>query len=212
MDRLRMTASWTPTRQEQTRFDATARPRALQRVDAIWPWLAAPRHPDGARCPHAAHPERLSFAELAQRIATAAAAFRMHGLEAGEVVALFAENSPRWLVADQGLMRAGAADAVRGASAPVEELRYILSDCRASALVVQNAEVWRRLDLTAEQRALRFVLQLEGSLKDGVMGWEAFLASGAVVRRDMRLVLTDRRHAPRCCTPLAPPVSPREFR
>ena len=61
------------------------------------------------------------------------------------MVALFAENSPRWLVADQGLMRAGAADAVRGASAPVEELRYILEDCQATALVVQNAELWGRL-------------------------------------------------------------------
>jgi long-chain acyl-CoA synthetase len=61
----------------------------------------------------------------------------------------------------------------------VEELRYILSDCRATALVVQNAEVWRRLALTPEQRApLRFVLQLEGEPQDGVMGWETFLASG----------------------------------
>jgi len=180
MDRLRMTASWTPTRQEQDALRRHQHVLELQRVDAIWPWLADHHGTLTALdAPHAAHPERLSFAELAECIATAAAAFRMHGLEAGEVVALFAENSPRWLVADQGLMRAGAADAVRGASAPVEELRYILSDCRATALVVQNAEVWRRLALTPEQRApLRFVLQLEGEPQDGVMGWDAFLASG----------------------------------
>ena len=61
--------------------------------------------------PHAAHPEHFNFGELAERIATAAAAFRVHGVQEGDVVALFAENSPRWLVADQGLMRAGAADA-----------------------------------------------------------------------------------------------------
>ena len=180
MDRLRMTASWTPTRREQDVLRRHQHVLELQRVDAIWPWLADHHGTLTALdAPHAAHPERLSFAELAECIATAAAAFRMHGLEAGEVVALFAENSPRWLVADQGLMRAGAADAVRGASAPVEELRYILSDCRATALVVQNAEVWRRLALTPEQRApLRFVLQLEGEPQDGVMGWDAFLASG----------------------------------
>ena len=180
MDRLRMTASWTPTRREQDALRRHQHVLELQRVDAIWPWLADHHGTLTALdAPHAAHPERLSFAELAECIATAAAAFRMHGLEAGEVVALFAENSPRWLVADQGLMRAGAADAVRGASAPVEELRYILSDCRATALVVQNAEVWRRLALTPEQRApLRFVLQLEGEPQDGVMGWAAFLASG----------------------------------
>ncbi|RPG08170.1 MAG: long-chain fatty acid--CoA ligase, partial [Planctomycetaceae bacterium TMED241] len=118
-----MTASWTPTRQEQDSLRRHQHVLELQRVDAIWPWLADHHGTLTALdAPHVAHPERLSFAELAQCIATAAAAFRAQGLEAGEVVALFAENSPRWLVADQGLMRAGAADAVRGASAPVEEL------------------------------------------------------------------------------------------
>ena len=86
----------------------------------------------------------------------------------------------RRLVADQGLMRAGAADAVRGAAAPVEELRYILEDCRATALVVQNIALWERLALTAEQRSrLRFVLLLEGDPADGVLGWEPFLQSAA---------------------------------
>ena len=127
--------------------------------------------------PHVAHPEQFSFAELAQRIAAAAVAFRRAGVQNGDVVALFAENSPRWLVADQGVMRAGAADAVRGAAAPVEELRYILDDCRATALVVQNAALWERLALTPQRVRLRFVLQLEEPAE--VVGWEAFLQSAA---------------------------------
>ena len=176
-----MTASWTPTALEQTALRRHRHVQALERVDAIWPWLAD--HHGGVMAldaPHAAHPERCSFGELADRIAAAAAAFRCQSLREGDVVALFAENSPRWLVADQGLMRAGAADAVRGASAPVEELRYILSDCSAAALVIQNAALWHSLDLSVQQRAgLRFVLQLEGEPAEGVMGWEAFLRSGA---------------------------------
>jgi long-chain acyl-CoA synthetase len=176
-----MTASWSPTARETDALKRHAHVQTLQRVDAVWPWLAD-RHGAIAAvdAPHAAHPERFNFGELAERIATAAAAFRVRGVKEGDVVALFAENSPRWLVADQGLMRAGAADAVRGASAPVEELRYILTDCQATALVVQNAEVWRRLDLPPEQRALlRFVLQLEGEPAEGTIGWETFLSSGA---------------------------------
>jgi len=176
-----MTASWTPTAREQEALQRHGHVQALERVDSVWPWLAA-RHGTitAVDAPHAAHAERFSFAELDQRIATAAAAFRRQGVQEGDVVALFAENSPRWLVADQGLMRCGAADAVRGAAAPVEELRYILEDCNASALVVQNADLWRRLDLTASQRqGLRLVLQLEGEPEQGVLGWEEFLASGA---------------------------------
>ena len=176
-----MTASWTPSACEQEALQSHGHIQGLERVDAVWPWLAAEHGTITAvDAPHSAHPERFSFAELEQRIATAAAAFRRQGVQAGDVVALFAENSPRWLVADQGLMRCGAADAVRGASAPVEELRYILDDCNATALVVQNADLWRRLDLTASQRqGLRLVLQLEGEPEQGVLGWEAFLASGA---------------------------------
>ena len=176
-----MTASWTPTAREQKNMRCHRHVQALERVDAIWPWLAD--HHGGVPAldaPHAAHPECFSFRELADLIAAAAAAFRHQGLEEGDVVALFAENSPRWLVADQGLMRAGAADAVRGASAPLEELRYILTDCNAAALVIQNAALWHSLDLSDQQRAgLRFVLQLEGEPVEGVMGWEAFLRSGS---------------------------------
>ena len=176
-----MTASWRPCAREQQALQRHSFVQSLDSVDAVWPWLAEHHGSITAvDAPHAVHPERFSFGELAQRIATAAVAFRRAGVQNGDVVALFAENSPRWLVADQGLMRAGAADAVRGAAAPVEELRYILEDCRATALVVQNIALWERLALTAEQRSrLRFVLLLEGDPVDGVLGWEPFLQSAA---------------------------------
>ena len=126
--------------------------------------------------PHAAHPERLSYQALAERIDQAAAAFRSLQIGSGDVVGLFAENSPRWLVADQGLMRAGAIDAVRGAAAPVEELRYILEDSSAVALVVQTADLLQRLQLPAElQERLRFVLVLEGSAPAGALDFDTFL-------------------------------------
>ena len=105
----------------------------------MWPWLAA-HHADvmAVDAPHAAHQERFTYAELEARIRAVAAALRALGVGPGDVVGLFAENSPRWLVMDQGLMRAGATSAVRGAAAPVPELQYILEDSASVALVVQN--------------------------------------------------------------------------
>lgn len=47
-------------------------------------------------------------------------------------VALFSENSSRWLVADQAIMLCGAADAVRGASSPPHELAYIMRQSDSS--------------------------------------------------------------------------------
>ena len=207
-----MTASWSPTTRETDALQRHAHVQRLQRVDAVWPWLAD-RHGliAAVDAPHAAHPERFNFGELAERIATAAAAFRRHGVNDGDVVALFAENSPRWLVADQGLMRAGAADAVRGASAPVEELRYILSDCRATALVVQNADVWRRLALPPEQ-GLSCVscFSWKGSLPRAPWAGRRFWRQGPA------LIPLARRGGetpwPLFCTPRARPANPKGSR
>ena len=69
-------------------------------------------------------------------------------------MAIFAENSPRWLICDQGIMRLGAADAVRGTSAPIEELKYILEDSGAIGLVVQNQDLLEELSLTMEDASI----------------------------------------------------------
>ena len=64
-----MTASWTPTAREQKALQRHHHVQALERVDAVWPWLA--EHHGGVVAldvPHSAHPERFSFGELAERI------------------------------------------------------------------------------------------------------------------------------------------------
>jgi long-chain acyl-CoA synthetase len=141
----------------------------LQGLEQLWPQLEARHGNDPAlEAPHLNPPVTLSFRQLRQGIETAASGFASLGVGSGDVVALFAENGPRWLLADQGLMRAGAADAVRGSAAPVEELRYILSDSGAIALVVESAALLERLALDGPQRGrLRFVVVLEGEVPTG---------------------------------------------
>ncbi len=135
----------------------------LQGLEQLWSVLAE-RHGEAIalEAPHAKPPETLSYRELHRCIEQAAAAFAALGVQPGDVVAVFAENGPRWLVADQGLMRAGAADAVRGSAAPPEELRYILGDSGAVGLVAESRELLQRLELDAAALArLRFVVLLE---------------------------------------------------
>jgi long-chain acyl-CoA synthetase len=108
-------------------------------------------------------------------------------VKAGDVVALFAENGPRWLVADQGLMRAGAADAVRGSGAPAEELRYILEDAGAVGMVLESAALLERLQLAGPAlERLRFVVLLEGEVPATsppvpCLTWPELLARGAAL-------------------------------
>ena len=162
---------------------------ALQGLDQLWPELER-QYGDAVAlvAPHDSEDKQtVSFSALRQRIDQAAAGFAALGLGCGEVVALFAENGPRWLVADQGLMRCGAANAVRGSSAPVEELRYILADSGSVGLVVESAALLDRLALDAEARQrLRFVVLLEGEAPAApgpanlpCLSWASFMAQGA---------------------------------
>jgi long-chain acyl-CoA synthetase len=162
---------------------------ALQGLDQLWPELER-QYGDAVAlvAPHDSEDKQtVSFSALRQRIDQAAAGFAALGLGAGEVVALFAENGPRWLVADQGLMRCGAANAVRGSSAPVEELRYILADAGSVGLVVESAALLARLGLDGEAcQRLRFVVLLEGEAPAApgpanlpCLSWASFMAQGA---------------------------------
>ena len=159
----------------------------LQNLEQLWPVLAE-RYGDSLAldAPHARPPQRFSYRELHQAIEQAAAGFAALGVGTGDVVALFAENSPRWLVADQALMRLGAADAVRGSSAPAEELRYIAADSGAVVLVLESAALLEALQLEPEQLArLRAVVLLQGeapaSAPNGLpcLSWDQLLARGA---------------------------------
>ena len=162
---------------------------ALQGLDQLWPELER-LYGDAVAlvAPHDTEDKQtVSFSALRQRIDQAAAGFAALGLDDGEVVALFAENGPRWLVADQGLMRCGAANAVRGSSAPVEELRYILADSGSVGLVVESAALLARLGLDGEAcQRLRFVVLLEGEAPAApgpanlpCLSWASFMAQGA---------------------------------
>jgi len=165
MLRLTTTAEvhWRGSRQDQRALAQRSDWSHLTRLDQLWDGLAQ-RHGDAPalEAPHANPPQNLSYRELQAGIAAAAAGFAALGLEAGDVVALFAENGPRWLQAEQGIMRCGAADAVRGSAAPAEELRYIVDDAGAVGLVVETAALLQRLALPAEQlQRLRFVVVLQ---------------------------------------------------
>ena len=139
-------AFWRPTQIEKNALTRHNYVEDIGRVDQVWEWLSK-NHGDvlAVDAPHASIPESYTYKEIAELISKVASGFESFGIGSGDVVAIFAENSPRWLVADQGLMRAGGINAVRGATAPTAELRYIIEDSGSKALIVQSAELWEKL-------------------------------------------------------------------
>ncbi|MFM8544885.1 MAG: AMP-binding protein [Vulcanococcus sp.] len=178
--------SWSGSRQDQRALAERHDWGSLQGLEQLWGQLAALYGEATALdAPHAKPPEQLSFNALHRRIEQAAAGFSALGVRPGDVVGLFSENSPRWLVADQALMRLGAADAVRGSSAPVDELRYIAADSQAVALVLESADLLQELKLSSELLGqLRFVVLLQGDRGSVVpvvpcFTWEELMQRGA---------------------------------
>jgi long-chain acyl-CoA synthetase len=179
--------AWTGSAEDRRALALRSDWSDLSGLEQLWPVLAE-RYGDSLAldAPHARPPQRFSYRELQRAIVQAAAGLAELGIGAGDVVALFAENSPRWLVADQALMRLGAADAVRGSSAPAEELRYIAADSGAVALVLESAALLEALQLESEQRArLRAVVLLQGEppaeAPAGLpcLSWDQLLERGA---------------------------------
>ena len=173
-------AFWIRNRGEVQAINKRSYLEKINQVDEIWDLLKDQLGDVLAvDSPHTFHRESFTYKELAENISKAASAFSQVGVRSDDVVALFAENSPRWLIADQGLMRIGATDSVRGATAPPSELKYILEDSNAVGLIVQNSDVWEGLSLNDDQKkSLKFVLQLEGKACEGVFEWESFLKKG----------------------------------
>ncbi|MEN9218240.1 MAG: AMP-binding protein [Gloeomargarita sp. DG_2_bins_126] len=148
-------------------------------LPALWPELAQ-RFPTlvALEEPHRNPPVRLTYPELAQRIQGFAQGLQALGLQPGERVALFADNSSRWLIADQGIMLAGGVDVVRGAAAPVDELDFIYRNSESSFLVVDTPDLLKRLAVYLPQWQPRAVITLWGDAQEGVWDFHQLMQRG----------------------------------
>ncbi|KAH8519510.1 hypothetical protein H0E87_001062, partial [Populus deltoides] len=113
--------------------------------------------------PHHDPPTSMTYKQLEQEILDFSEGLRVIGVKPDEKLALFADNSYRWLVADQGMMAMGAVDVVRGSRSSVEELLQIYNHSESVALAVDNPELFNRIAETFSSKAApRFVILLWG--------------------------------------------------
>ncbi|XP_043722147.1 probable acyl-activating enzyme 16, chloroplastic isoform X2 [Telopea speciosissima] len=113
-------------------------------------------------------PSELTYKQLEQQILEFSEGLRVVGLKPDEKLALFADNSCRWLVADQGIMATGAINVVRGTRSSNEELLHIYNHSESVALVVDNPDFFNRIAETFISRAsIKFIILLWGE-KSGI--------------------------------------------
>jgi long-chain acyl-CoA synthetase len=95
--------------------------------------------------PHGKPEVILTYGQLWQQLRQFAAGLQACGVTSASKVAIFADNSPRWFIADQGSILAGAINAVRSSQAERDELLYILSDSDSTTLIVEDLKTLKKL-------------------------------------------------------------------
>ncbi len=130
--------------------------------------------------PHSQPEEKLTYQQMYERIRSFASGLQALGLQPGDRLAIVAENSCRWLIADQGSLMAGAVNVPRGATAPTLELNYILEHSGSTFLVVENASLFERLRDGGALDAIQHTIQLYGEPATGCTGYKELLSQGDV--------------------------------
>nr|XP_043609673.1 probable acyl-activating enzyme 16, chloroplastic [Erigeron canadensis] len=151
--------------------------------------------------PHHDPPTYMTYKQVEQEILNFSEGLRVIGIKPCEKMALFADNSCRWLVSDQGIMATGAVNVVRGSRSSVEELLHIYNHSESVALVVDNPELYHRMAEAFNSKAsVRFVILLWGEkssvvshLKEGIpaYSYKEIIDMG----REHRSILVDSHDA-----------------
>ncbi|GAA6619537.1 AMP-dependent synthetase/ligase [Scytonema sp. NUACC26] len=129
----------------------------IESIPEIWP-LAAKQFGNivALHNPNSQPEEVITYTQLSQQIQKFAAGLQALGVKEGDRISLIADNCPRWLIADQGIMAAGAVNAVRSSQAEREELLYIIANSGSTALVVEDLKTLNKL----QERLLELPIQL----------------------------------------------------
>ena len=157
---------------------------SIQSLPAVWQ-VAAKKFGKTVALdsPHTNPKISLTYEELARQIQQFASGLQALGVKPASKVALFADNSPRWFIADQGIMTAGAANAVRSSGAERRELLYIFEDSDSSSLVVENLETLAKLRPELDDLSVDLIVLLSNEtppedVPHQVVNFEQLMAAG----------------------------------
>ncbi|AFY74560.1 AMP-forming long-chain acyl-CoA synthetase [Synechococcus sp. PCC 7502] len=110
--------------------------------------------------PHAHNALKLTYRDLVEQMTRFGAGLRSLGIKSEDHVALIADNSARWLIADQGILAIGAINATRSSQAERRELLYILEHSDSTALVIENLATLNKLQPELQDLPIKQIILL----------------------------------------------------
>ncbi|HVP66785.1 MAG TPA: long-chain fatty acid--CoA ligase [Anaeromyxobacteraceae bacterium] len=106
----------------------------------------------------------ISWTEMARRVRDIADGLASLGVKRGDRVSIFADTCPDWLIADLGIMAAGAITVPIYQSNPAHEAQYILDDAGVSWIFVDHEHQAAKLrEVRGQLDGLKGVIRFHGS-------------------------------------------------
>jgi long-chain acyl-CoA synthetase len=155
------------TDREQQNLAATIDYTQIDSIPEIWSIVAAKCGSIVAlNAPHSKPEVSLTYQEVATQIKLFATGLQSLEIQPQTGVALFADNSPRWLIADQGIMLTGAFNAVRSSQADPQELLAILANSQAKTLVIEDIKTLKKLSRKLVDLSIDLIILLSDEQPD----------------------------------------------
>ncbi|MEA5511904.1 long-chain fatty acid--CoA ligase [Crocosphaera sp. UHCC 0190] len=134
---------------------------AINALSEVWA-IAAKKFPDivALHDPHSKPEVKLTYSQLYQQLEKFAAGLQALGVTPDDKISLIADNSPRWFIADQGSMLAGAANAVRSSQADHNEIAYIIRDSDSRILIIENLKTLAKIRGFCDEIPLQLIILL----------------------------------------------------
>ena len=109
---------------------------------------------------------RLTYAELAARAAALAAELTRQGVQRGDRVVVFLQNSPEAVISIFGTLMAGGVFSVVNPSTKADKLAYILNNCTAKALITEPRLAGVAMQAKAEAPAVAAMISAPFAFAD----------------------------------------------
>ena len=122
----------------------------------------------------------LSYRMLAEQVKETAFGLTALGINAGDRVAILAENRPEWAVADYACLSDRCTDVPVYPTLPAKQIEYILKDSGSVAIFVSDqVQCDKILEIRAHLPGLRYIFAMNAGVRgDGVMAMTELQAKG----------------------------------
>ncbi len=137
--------------------------------------------------------QSLSWLQLHERVETFLSSLQALGVEKDEMVGIFSQNKPQWLMADLAIMARGAVVVPFYATASLDQLRYIVKETGMKVMFAGSEEqLTTARELLDGDTTLEKIVSFDHTLSDDprIMGFDDFMKLGA--SQGIKATLKDR--------------------